>query len=135
MENTLLPGDSILAQVFPLRAPSRGQLIIFSSPRDRGQILIKRVTAVPGDHLRIAGKDAILNGAALDEKYVTHKGGHEEFYPEDFPNEVDFPGCSEGHAMLSRHVFNGEIVVPGGEAILFLATIARIRSIAVAGGL
>lgn len=112
MENTLMPGDRILAQVFPLGAPARGELILFFSPRDRHQILAKRAIAVPGDHLRIASKVVLLNGTALDEKYVTHQTGHEDFYPNDYPNDVDLPGCSEGHEMLSQHVVNGEIVVP-----------------------
>jgi signal peptidase I len=114
MENTLLPGDSILAQMFPLRLPQRGQVVLYISPAERHKILIQRVIAVPGDHLRIARKVVILNGTALDEKYVTHEAGEDEFYPEYFPNEVDLPGCGEGHEMLSRQVVNGEIVVPAG---------------------
>jgi len=112
MENTLLPGDSILAQVFPLRAPGRGQLIIFSSPRDQGVTLIKRVIAVPGDHLRITGDEVILNGNALDEKYVKQASGHTDFYPPNFPNDIELPECAEGHQMLSRQVVNGDIVIP-----------------------
>ena len=113
MENTLLPGDSILAQMFPLSPPKRGQMILFISPTERSVILIKRVIAVPGDHLRIAGKLVLLNGTALDEKYVTHKA-QADFYPEDFPNAVELPGCAEGHEMLSQQVVDGEIVVPAG---------------------
>lgn len=114
MESALLPGDRILAQTFPVGAPERGQIILFLSPSDRGYVLTKRVVAVPGDHLRIARNIVILNGAALDEKYVTHESVATEFYPEDFPNEVDLPGCAEGLEMLSRQVVNGEIVVPAG---------------------
>lgn len=114
MENTLLPGDSILAQMFPLSPPKRGQMVLFISPTERSVVLIKRVIAVPGDHLRIARKHVILNGTTLDEKYVTHEAGKAEFYPEDFPNAVDLPGCEEGHEMLSQQVVDGEIVVPTG---------------------
>jgi signal peptidase I len=113
MQSTLLPGDSILAQVFPVRPPPRGEMILFFSPADRGLILVKRVIAIAGDHLGIAGKAVILNGTALDEKYVTHTG-RDDFYPENFPNDVELPNCAEGHEMLSRHVVNGEIVVPAG---------------------
>ena len=113
MENTLLPGDSILAQMFPLSLPKRGQLIIFISPTERNEVLIKRVIAVPGDHLRIAGKIVILNGTVRDEKYATHEA-HADFYPEDFPSAAELPGCAEGHEMLSRQVIDGEIVVPAG---------------------
>ncbi len=114
MENTLMPGDSILAQVFPVRVLARGQVIIFISPTARDLILTKRVIAVPGDRLRISKDVVILNGTALNERYVTHESGGETFYPEDFPNDVELPGCVAGHEMLSKRVVNGEIVVPAG---------------------
>jgi hypothetical protein len=82
MQNTLSPA-------------TRGQIVLFISPTERSEVLVKRVIAVPGDHLRIAGKLVILNGTALDEKYVTHEG-EEVFYPADFPNAVELPGCAEG---------------------------------------
>jgi signal peptidase I len=114
MENTLLPGDRILALTFPLKPPDRGKMAIFLSPQDRSVDLIKRVVAFPGDHIRISRKAVILNGTVLDEKYVVHEAGGQDFYPEDFPNEADLPGCAEGHEMLSQRVVNGEIVVPAG---------------------
>jgi signal peptidase I len=115
MEDTLLPGDRILAQTFPLRSPERGKIVLFLSPADRSQTLIKRVIAIPGDRLRIAQNVVILNGTALDEKYVTHEAGEEDPYGDDFPNDFSIPECAEGHKMLSQQVVNGEIVVPAGE--------------------
>src|ERR1700722_632553 len=115
MEGTLLPGDRIFAQTFPLRPPERGEIVIFLSPQDRSADLVKRTIAVPGDHLRISRKVVILNGTALDEEYVMHKTGGVDFYPDDYPNESSLPGCEEGHEILSQHVVNGEIVVPAGE--------------------
>jgi signal peptidase I len=115
METTLLPGDSILATTFPPHPPERGNLLLFLSPQDRSLVLIKRVIAVPGDHIRISRKIVILNGNALDEKYVMNKSGEEEPYLDDIPNDSSFQGCAEGHEMLSQHVMNGEIVVPAGE--------------------
>jgi signal peptidase I len=89
--------------------------VIFSSPEDRSLDLVKRVIAVPGDRIRISQKVVILNGTALDEKYVLHNAREENFYPDDFPNESSLPGCAEGHEMLSQSVVNGEIVVPDGK--------------------
>jgi signal peptidase I len=114
MEATLLPGDSILAQTYPLRHPERGKMVIFLSPENRSLSLVKRVVAVPGDHIRISRRVVILNGTALDEKYVVHKADAEDFYSDDFPNELSLQGCAEGHEMLSQSVVNGEIVVPAG---------------------
>jgi signal peptidase I len=115
MEGTLLPGDRILAQRFPLHPAERGKMALFMSPQEPGVVLIKRVIAVPGDHIRISREVVILNGVALDEKYVVHEAGEPDFYPDHFPNASSLPGCEEGHEMLSQQVVNGEIVVPQGE--------------------
>lgn len=113
MENTLMQGDRIFAQVFPLRPPARGQLVLFRSPTHRDETLVKRVIAIPGDRLRIANNIVILNGAALNEKYVTHDPNLDQVYPENFPTDsFDYPPCAGGQKMLSQHVVNGEIVVP-----------------------
>lgn len=113
MENTLLPGDRILARVFPRPAPERGQLALFMSPNERGLVLIKRIIAGPGDRIRIVKKVVILNGSALDEKYVTHDA--EDHYGEDFPDDSTIPECKNGHEMLLRQVVNGEIVLQKGQ--------------------
>jgi signal peptidase I len=114
MEGTVLPGDRILAMTFPHQAPQRGKMALFLSPQDRDQVLIKRVIAVPGDRIRISRKVVILNGTALEEKYVVHNAGEQDFYPDEFPNETSLEGCAEGHEILSQRVVNGEIVVPAG---------------------
>lgn len=115
MGGTLLRGDRILAQVLPRPNPARGEMVLFLSPAERGEVLIKRIIAVPGDRIRIVKKVVILNGAALDEKYVTHDP--DEDYGEDFPSDSapPLPECAAGHAMLSRQEVNGEIVVPAGQ--------------------
>jgi len=115
MEGTLLPGDYILAQTFPRPAPERGKMVLFLSPTEGEEILVKRIIAGPGDHVRIAMKVVILNGVALDEKYVTHDP--DDHYGENFPNDFtvpSIPGCAEGQEMLSQDVVNGEVVVPAG---------------------
>lgn len=114
MENTLLPGDSIFVQTFPVYIPARGEMIIFKSPMDRNESIVKRVIAVPGDHIRISQKIVILNGAALDEKYVVHKADIDDFYPDELPSNAEIPGCAKGTEMFSQHIVNGEIVVPAG---------------------
>lgn len=113
MENTLLPGDRILAQTFPHPAPERGKMVLFLSPTERGVVLIKRIIAGPGDRIRIEKKIVILNGTALDEKYVTHDV--DDHYGEDFPSDSTISECEQGHEMLSRHIADGDVVVPAGE--------------------
>lgn len=117
MEGTLLQGDRILAQEFPRPTPERGKMVLLLSPTERGEVLIKRIIAGPGDRIRIEKKTVILNGTALVEKYVTYEAGTEDPDGESFPNEMSnpIPGCAEGHEMLSRQVVNGEVVVRAGQ--------------------
>lgn len=50
--------------------------IVFLAPN--GSRFIKRVIGIPGDHIKMAGGEIILNGEPLDEPYLD-KGGNDEF--------------------------------------------------------
>jgi signal peptidase I len=49
MEPTLLAGDQIVVTRYFRGAPERGDIIVFRSPVDEDELLVKRVVAVPGD--------------------------------------------------------------------------------------
>lgn len=49
-----------------LGSPKRGDVVVFESPREKGLVLVKRLIALPGDHLRITNGFVELNGARLD---------------------------------------------------------------------
>jgi signal peptidase I len=75
MNPTILEGDRLLVDkhVFGLRVPftllrltagkdpARGDIVIFNSPAD-GQLLVKRVAAIPGDVVALDGEALIING-------------------------------------------------------------------------
>jgi signal peptidase I len=75
MNPTILEGDRLLVDkhVFGLRipftrvhltageAPSRGDIVVFDSPRD-GTSLVKRVVGVPGDVITLDDERLIVNG-------------------------------------------------------------------------
>jgi len=75
MNPTILEGDRVLVDklVFGLRIPftrlhltsgldpSRGEIVVFDSPRD-GTSLVKRVVAIPGDIIAMDGEALIVNG-------------------------------------------------------------------------
>jgi len=56
MENTLLTGDFLLIDRFSGTHPALGDMVALHNPKDRRQILIRRVAAVPG---------GIVNGSVL----------------------------------------------------------------------
>lgn len=77
MEPTLLVGDYIVVDRFAYRsrAPERGDIVIFKYPLDERRDFIKRVIATAGDEIHIRGRQVFVNGAPLNEPYVTPPTG------------------------------------------------------------
>ena len=83
MEPTLLVGDHILVSKFiygikapfinrtvvPISKPKRGDVIVFIYPLDKSKDYIKRVIGLPGDQIKIIGKDIFINGKLLDAQF------------------------------------------------------------------
>jgi signal peptidase I len=92
MMDTLLVGDYILVNKFlygpelpftelrlpGLRAPHRGDIIVFKYPQDEKRDFIKRIIGTPGDAVQVRGDDVYVNGQRLTEPYTKHTspGGH-----------------------------------------------------------
>ena len=122
MEDTLLIGDRIVAQVFPRFTLTRGDIVIFHYPIDRRQTFLKRVIGIPGDRIRIASQVVYRNGVALKESYAVHKFNLPDSYGNNCPNNrvvhpprLDSAQMRALDDMLQHHVINGEVVVPAGK--------------------
>jgi len=88
MEDTLLVGDFLFVNKFlygaklpfmetrlpRVRAPKRGDIIVFKSPQD-GRDFIKRCVAVAGDTVEVRAKVLYLNGKPQTEPFVKHQPG------------------------------------------------------------
>ena len=86
MEGTLLVGDFLLVNKLVygaevpltgrhlprLRAPARGEVVVFQWPSDTRKNFVKRLVGLPGDTLAMRGGVLYVNGAAQQERYVTH---------------------------------------------------------------
>jgi signal peptidase I len=86
MEHTLLVGDFLLVNKLVygaevpftgrrlprLRAPSRGDVVVFQWPEDPTKNFVKRLVGVPGDTLMMRDGVLYVDGRAVDERYVTH---------------------------------------------------------------
>jgi signal peptidase I len=91
MMDTLLIGDYILVNKFlygaeipftdlhlpGLRAPARGDIIVFKYPNDESRDFIKRIIAVGGDTVQVRDNRVWLNGQLQDEPYVRAGSVHE----------------------------------------------------------
>jgi len=130
MKNTLLVGDHVLVDRTTLapeakwapfehyRNVRRGDIIVFFKPGEPDLYLVKRVVAIPGDHLRLHEGYVYLNGQRQEEP----QAGHPDYsnyspYRDEFP---DVP-TAEGTGItatwadeLPHHIQNGDLVVPPG---------------------
>ena len=60
----------------------RGDVVVFRYPRDQTKSYIKRVVALPGDHLRIDHGRLIVNGQFVPEPYVPLRFADDRSEPE-----------------------------------------------------
>ena len=69
MSPTLDSGDHIVPSEWPF-TPRRGDLVVFSYPRDPDKTFIKRVAAVGGDTIEIRDDTLVVNGQPLARTQV-----------------------------------------------------------------
>jgi signal peptidase I len=83
MEPTLHEGDRILISrlSYHFRDPKAGDVVVFHSPVEADEDLVKRVVAVPGDTVAIRDGDLFVNGRAVNEPYLLEQDFRGE-YPE-----------------------------------------------------
>ena len=75
MEPALLPGETIVVVPHRNAYPDRGDIIVFRLSQNEKAYFVKRVIALPGDLVEIAGGEVRVNGSVLDEPYVSWRDG------------------------------------------------------------
>ena len=122
MVPTLQVGDYILVNKFiygaevpftslhlpGIRAPQRGDIIVFKYPWDEKRDFIKRVIGLPGDEVFIKGRTVYVNGRPLDEPYALYNDGtshtNVEYGPSAVPHDSFFMmGDNRDNSQDSRY--------------------------------
>ena len=130
MKNTLLVGDHLLvdritiaprSSWMPLvhyREPQRGDVVVFLGPGQPDVDLVKRLIAVPGDHIHLRNGVVILNGVAQNEPYAKMRPEDSEYpYIDEFPSvpPSEAGGVTAEWAVdLPNHLQGNDLVVPPG---------------------
>lgn len=70
MEPSLQTGDHILVTPYRISSPQRGDVIVFRSPADRSQLMVKRIIGVPGDLIDTRGGRVRIGERTLAEPYL-----------------------------------------------------------------
>lgn len=86
MEPGLIPGDRMLVNRLAYRwwAPTRGDVVVFSFPKDVKRTFVKRVIAVEGEKVELRDNKVFVNGNSIQEPYVK-PGDYPPFGPEVVP--------------------------------------------------
>lgn len=101
MEDNLLVGDHLLVNKFafgaegsafdavlPFKEIQRGDIIVFKYPKDLTKHFVKRVIGVPGDLVKVVGKQVFVNGELVDDtRYnVFYKNDYRGDFPPQSPS-------------------------------------------------
>jgi len=82
MSPALEVGDRIVVTRYFGADPERGHVIVFQSPRDAGELLVKRVIAVPGDLIDARLGRVRIGGHTLPEPYVLRQAASGAIEPQ-----------------------------------------------------
>lgn len=66
---TFNPGDKVLIDE-ETKEYARGDIIVFSDPKNVSRFLILRIVGLPGERIEIRGNKTMINGELIDEPYV-----------------------------------------------------------------
>jgi signal peptidase I len=132
MERTLLVGDflfvnkaaygaqlpGIAARVPGYAIPRRGDVIVFTFPRNPSQHYVKRVIGVPGDTVAMVDGMVRVNGRRLDERYVQRTDPDHDVHSPDFRWQRAHLAARTPDALRAYHPTRdnwGPLVVPGAK--------------------
>jgi signal peptidase I len=136
MHPNILEGDVVLVNrlaydlklpltdrvIMPLGEPQRGDIVTFTSPRD-GVRLIKRIVAIPGDHIAMSNKQLTINGEPASYAAVEQEAGREaldapwqaQLYTEQLAGERHAIQWLPG--VVARDNFE-ELIIPEGHYLM-----------------
>ncbi len=104
MEPNLHNNERVIVEKVTYRffhGPRRGDIVILQ-PEEDGDLLIKRVVALPGETVEVRNGRVYINGEPLDEPWAVQEGGPN--YPPTYvpPLQVFVLGDNRGHSNDSR---------------------------------
>ncbi len=128
MERTLMIGDYLLVDkahyghsrvwnwLLPYRLIRRQDIIVFRYPVNPRQHFVKRVVAVPGDHVRLVNKHVYVNGVRQDDGYATFNWAWGDRFRDNFPAGGFYGDRISARWFLEaqRLMDDGELIVPEG---------------------
>jgi signal peptidase I len=129
MENTLLIGDFLLVNkavyspagiwghlhILPYRNVAQDDVVVFHYPVDPSTYVVKRVIALPGDHIHLTDGRVWVNDRQMQEPFTIYTQTYPSAYRDNFPSNLySDPGINpRWWQQLHLYVQNGVLTVPG----------------------
>ncbi len=79
--------------LFDIRAPKKGEVIVFKVPSEDNKEFIKRVIALPGDTVSVQGDVVKVNGEVISEPYIQDMIDKAKANRETYNNNTNFPNA------------------------------------------
>jgi signal peptidase I len=128
MEKTLLIGDYLLVDkshyghsgvwswLMPYRTIRNQDIIVFRYPVNPQQHFVKRVVAIPGDHVRLINKHVYVNGVRQNDAYATFNWAWHDPFRDNFPNGGVYGEriSAKWYSQMRKLTEDGELIVPEG---------------------
>lgn len=128
MEKTLLIGDYLLVDkahyghshlwswLMPYRPIRHQDIIVFRYPVNPHQHFVKRVVAIPGDHVRLINKHVYVDGVRQDDAYATFNWAWRDRFRDNFPDGGVYGEriSAKWYSQMQKLMEDGELIVPEG---------------------
>lgn len=110
MENTIMPGDRIIALrlTYYVSSPERGDIVVFRYPDDESVLYVKRVIGLPGETIEVKDGEVYINNSdtPLDDSFVKEQPLG-DFGPYEVPEDCYFMmGDNRNNSQDSRYWVN-----------------------------
>ena len=110
MENTIMPGDRIIALrlTYYVSSPERGDIVVFRYPDDESVLYVKRVIGLPGETVEVKDGEVYINNSdtPLDDRFVKEQPIG-DFGPYEVPEGCYFMmGDNRNNSQDSRYWVN-----------------------------
>ena len=110
MENTIMPGDRIIALrlTYYFSEPQRGDIVVFKYPDDESTLYVKRVIGLPGETVEVKDGKVYINGAdkPLNDDFVKDEPVG-DYGPYEMPEDCYFMmGDNRNNSLDSRFWVN-----------------------------
>ncbi len=128
MEKTLLVGDYLLVDkahygasrfcswLLPYGPVKRQEIVVFRYPLNPSQHFVKRVVAIPGDHIKLINKHVYVNDVRQDDDYATFNWATRDRFRDNFPDGGLYGDriSSNWFLQAQKLLDDGELIVPEG---------------------